>query len=265
MQQMDEFEIKKNRIANSFAQAAITYDKFAVLQRDVADKLLGKINKFKQPERILDLGCGTGYCTKVLKTFFPKAEIISLDIAEGMLVYAKSQNLTTSVCADAEFLPFTDNSFDLIVSSLAIQWCKSYTKLFDDLHRVLRVDGEIHISTFGPDTLQELKQAWSGLDNYVHVNRFAEMKELEKILIEENYSEIKIEKNKLYRHYGSLKSLTQELKAIGAHNMNQGQAQGLGGRQKVSRLKKNFESNFIPELGIPVTYEVYNIYLSNKK
>lgn len=262
--QEEKYSISKKNIANSFAQAASSYDEYAVLQREVADRLLAKVSCLQGPERILDLGSGTGYCTEILRSIFPEAEIISLDIAEGMLSYARTKNKVDSVCADAEALPFIEQSFDLIVSSLAIQWCKFYPKLFEDLQRILCSGGEMYLSTFGTGTLQELKQAWQKVDNYVHVNNFVEKEVLEKCFADCAYSDIDIEQSVTHRYYPSLKSLTRELKAIGAHNMNQGQAKGLGGRQKISSLKRSFEEKYIPGLGIPVTYDIYYIHLSKQ-
>jgi malonyl-CoA O-methyltransferase len=258
MQKLAEYSLAKNRIAYSFSQAAGSYDEYASLQREVADELITNINNAIQPKRILDLGSGTGYCTEKLKVLFPKAQVVSLDIAEGMLTFAKSRNVINPVCADAENLPFIVESFDLIVSSLTVQWCQNYPQLFAELYRILRNGGELYLSSFGPKTLQELRSAWQQIDDYVHVNNFIEVELLKQILAAEGFSELEFQLNMMIRNYPALRNLTKELKSIGAHNMNLGQAKGLGGRRKISKLKSVFESNSSAGDGIPVTYELYS-------
>tara|TARA_R110000772_G_scaffold110050_1_gene213509 strand:- start:1908 stop:2744 length:837 start_codon:yes stop_codon:yes gene_type:complete len=275
MMSLADYKLEKNRIARSFAAAAGTYDAHASLQRSIANKLLAKLaeqelsdsstNKRNKIKRILDLGSGTGYSTKALQNLFPSAEIISLDIAEAMLRHARELHLEDAcnekfVCADAEALPFNPGSFDLIFSSLAIQWCQNYTELFSELKRVLKPVGKIFIATFGPQTLQELKRAWLEVDSFVHVNQFHSERHLQSNINKNDFRYLISQKDKLLVYYQNFEELGRELKSIGARNMNQGRGKGLSGREKIAKLKAAFEKEARQGAGIPVTYQVF--YLS---
>ncbi len=257
-----EFKIEKKRIARSFSKAATSYDAYASIQRHVADKLLAQLKEDANVQRVLDLGSGTGYCTNELHRLYPNAEIINLDIAEAMLLFAASRHKASglnekSICADAEALPFLADTFDIIFSSLAIQWCQNYSVLFSELKRVLKAQGEFHISTFGPETLQEVSQAWQQVDSFVHVNQFNTDLFLNNEINNNGFTKVLIEIDPMLTYYKSFEKLARELKSIGARNMNAGQGHGLNGRKKLSRLKQAFELKADKELGIPVTYQVY--------
>jgi len=257
-----DYKIEKKRIAQSFSQAAASYDSYASLQRKVADKLLEDIEKDSKVQRVMDLGSGTGYCTNELHNLYPNAEIINLDIAEAMLRFASRRHKDCglnekSICADAEALPFLDNTFDIVISSLSIQWCQNYSKLFSELKRVLKLKGQFHISTFGPETLQEVTQAWQQVDSFVHVNRFNTDSFLLNEINNQEFAKVQLADDHMLTYYQSFEELARELKSIGARNMNAGRGNGLNGRRKLLKLKQAFELNSEKALGIPVTYQVY--------
>jgi len=259
--QQAEFTIEKKRIAQSFSQAARTYDSHAALQRKVADTLLAKLSSNPSVQRVLDLGSGTGYCTKALHACYPNAEIISLDIAEAMLLFAANRHQTDgfkekAICADAEALPFIDNSFDVVFSNLSIQWCQNYSVLFSELNRILMPRAIFYISTFGPDTLQELSRAWQQVDSYVHVNHFQPALFLKHQIDKQNFHALQIEPESICMYYQNFEMLARELKSLGANNKNSGQGKGLNGRKKILKLKQAFELN-ADQKGIPVTYQIY--------
>lgn len=259
-----EFKIEKKRIARSFSQAAKSYDSHASLQRTIANNLLAKLSRDKNVKKVLDLGSGTGYCTKALHQLYPNAEIINLDIAEAMLSFASNRQKggsfkEKSICADAEALPFIENTFDIIFSSLSIQWCQNYSVLFSELKRILRPQGIFYISTFGPETLQEVSQAWQQVDSYIHVNHFQSDSFLNNEIKYQGFFKIRIEIEIILTYYQSFEKLARELKSIGASNKNAGQEKGLSGRKKISRLKQAFEFNSDQTLGVPVTYQVFYI------
>ncbi len=257
-----DFKIEKQRIARSFSQAAASYDSHASLQRKVADSLLADLEKDPGVKRIMDLGSGTGYCTNELHQLFPNAEIINLDIAEAMLLFSSKRHQDSglnekSICADAEALPFLANTFDIVFSSLSIQWCQNYSQLFSELKRVLKPQGKFHISTFGPETLQEVTRAWQKVDSFVHVNRFKADSFLLNEINNHLFTEVQLSTDPMLIYYSGFEMLARELKSIGARNMNAGQGRGLNGREKLSKLKMAFELNSDEALGVPVTYQVY--------
>lgn len=255
----DERSFKK-RVAQSFSRAAHTYDTVANLQRNVGENLLRKVGVDLQVKTVIDLGCGTGYFTPHLQKKFPQASVIGVDLAEGMLAVAKARNSekVSFACGDAEHLPFATESVDVIFSSLALQWCQNLEALFSELNRVLKPNGQLVFSTLGPNTLHELKSAWQKVDGYVHVNRFKTINELHDGLRENSFSLVEFEQESQVLKFEKLSDLTRELKALGAHNINRGQAEGLTGRKKIEAFKSAYE-NFRNENTLPATYDVFYI------
>lgn len=257
----------KRLVAASFSRAAQRYDDHAVLQREVADHLLGLVDIQRPVRRILDIGSGTGYCSAPLLKVFPGAELISLDIAPGMLSHARRRygeeyeelhgnTRGAWLCGDAEALPLAGDSIDLVFSSLAIQWCSDYRRLFSEVCRVARPGAQCLFSTFDRGTLEELRQAWARVDDRVHVNRFepadALCAHLEALPVNGLHTETQVRQ----RAYSGLRVLTTELKAIGAHNMNPGQQRGLTTRRALARLEAAFMADAGPE-GRKVTWALH--------
>lgn len=256
--------LDKKQMAHSFSRAATTYDSVAGLQRDVGAVLLKKLEPNPAVRVILDLGCGTGYFTPQLQTLFPQALVVGVDIAEGMLRFAceRQPEIKSWVCADAEYLPFSDQSVDIIYSNFALQWCANLPRLFAELQRVLKVDGQCIFTTLGPDTLCELKSAWAQVDAKVHVNQFHEPALLIAGLQQQGFQLVEFEHKPAVMEFEQLSELTRSLKALGAQNVNRGRAVGLTGRKKIQAFKlayENFRSNNL----LPATYDVY--YLKVKK
>ena len=266
--------INKQRVAESFSKAASTYDSVAGLQRDIGHRLLEKSSVHLHVDgltAILDLGCGTGYFTAALKTDYPDAPLTGLDIASGMLAYARNcrqlgrlpDRQVLWVCGDAENLPLKSESYSLVFSSLAIQWCENSVALFSEISRVLNSGGIACLATLGPKTLCELRSAWSQVDSYQHVNQFQSMDVLLSAL-PDDLEIVESECEMRLLHYTHLKELTHELKGIGAHNMNAGQAKGLTGPARVKAFRKAYES-FRNEQGLlPASYEVYYLMLRKR-
>lgn len=258
----------KRDVARSFSRAAQSYDSVAELQRRVADRLLTSLPECGG-KRVLDLGCGTGYSLPVLADRARGGELVAVDIAEGMLNYARQrcgQSSATEVdqwiCGDAEDLPLADASVDVIFSSLSLQWCHKPRALYTELERVLRPGGVAVIATLGPDTLHELRTAWQEVDGYVHVNAFQPRAAIEGAigasrLTLESWQEIP---EAVY--YQRLGELTRELKNLGAHNVNDGRPGGLTGRQRLTRLTAAYEQFRGDDGRLPASYQVWNITVS---
>ncbi|MFT5709119.1 MAG: malonyl-CoA O-methyltransferase [Oceanospirillaceae bacterium] len=257
-------QINKNRIANSFSNAAVTYDNSAQLQQDVGYELLKLIDAHGvSPDKILDLGCGTGFFSERLASLFPRANLVCLDIAHGMLKHARESRKSQQMqwlCADAEAIPLQNNSIGLLFSSLAIQWCENLSMLFKEIHRVLNKDGMAVISTLGPASLSELRESWVGVDENVHVNSFVSINDLIKQLPASLSLQVCKEQTRVVE-YDKLGQLTSDLKNIGAHNMNVGESKGLTGRFKIKTFKANYEVFRQTNRKLPASYEVYYLVL----
>lgn len=232
-------------VGRSFGAAAPGYDAVAALQRAVGERLLGRLPETGQePRLILDVGAGTGHFAAVLARRFPGAFVVALDLAEGMLHRARErlQGHETGLCAgDAEALPLRKGSIDLIFSNLAIQWCASPLALFREFRRVLRPDGQLLFSTFGPATLSELRRAFAAADGFSHVNDFASVAELAGALAGAGFPGASLDSEIRSIEYPDVLSLMRGLKDLGAHNMTPGRPRHLTGKGTLRKVVEAYE------------------------
>ncbi len=256
--------IDKTRVRISFDKAAGSYDEAAVLQREVADRLLERLDLITlQPSAILDVGAGTGYCTRGLAKRYKKASIVSLDLAPAMLREARARlgvldrwrGRYRFVCGDAEGLPLADDRFDMVVSSLALQWCQDPEVVFREFLRVLKPGGFLVFATFGPDTLKELRTAWSRVDGQVHVSAFPDMHDLGDALIHSRYADPVMAAERFTLTYTDAYGLMRDLKQLGAHNASQGRPHGLTAKGRLRAMVAAYEQ-YRREGVLPASYEV---------
>jgi malonyl-CoA O-methyltransferase len=263
---MNEFEIDKREVRRAFSKAADSYDAAAVLQHEVCQRMLEKLDLMRmQPQRLLDAGSGTGRGTRLLAQRYPEAQVTALDIALGMLQHARgtagwwrklfSGRREHYLCADVEALPLAAQSVDMVWSNLALQWCNDLLATFVELHRVIRNDGLLMFSTFGPDTLRELRIAFAGVDGYNHLNRFADMHDVGDMLVAAGFADPVMEMEKITLTYDDARAVMQDLKRIGAHNATTGRAPGMLGKEKWARVVQNYET-LRRDGKLPTTYEV---------
>jgi len=253
--------LNKQTIANSFSKAAVNYEDSAFLQKEVAGRLLERLELMNvKPKTILDAGCGTGFCTRILNKTFSKAKVIGVDIAEGMIEQAISQNgffnKIDYQLGDVEQLPFANNSFDLVFSNLTVQWVKDQSQTFVELNRVLKPGGLIIFSTLGPDTLIELKISWLKVDQDVHVNKFFDMHITGDHVHSAQFENTVMDRDVITLTYKTMLGLMKDLKSIGAHNMDSNRQRGLLGKSKFEKLKNAYEDFRWEDGQLPATYEV---------
>jgi len=257
-------QIDKGLLKRSFAKAASSYDEAAILQREVCQRLTEKLEYINfEPKRILDIGSGTGFATSSLQKVFPKAEIIALDIALPMLTIARQRNGFWSriknrirfINADAESLPIRDNSVDLVFSNLTLQWVNDLDVVLSEFNRVLRDGGMLLFSTFGPDTLKELRASWQAVDSYTHVNNFLDMHDIGDAMVRARLAEPVMDTEYLTLTYQDIFRLMHDLKDIGAHNVTSHRTRGLTGKDKFTQFQQAYEQ-FRVDGVLPATYEV---------
>ena len=255
------FALDRRAVVRAFDRASASYDAAAALQERVRNELIGRLNELKiTPRSILDLGTGTGHGARALKRRFPKAQVVAVDIAPGMLERARRQSSWlrrfARVRADAYALPFRDGAFELVFSSLMLQWCDDLDAVFAEIARVLAPGGLLLFSTFGPATLAELREAWATTDDASnHVNHFFDAHALGSALMQAQLSEPVLDVDRIVEHYPDALSLMRELKAIGAHNVTQGRARGLTGRRRLSAMVNAYET-LRRDGKLPATWEV---------
>lgn len=246
----------KRQVAASFSRAADSYDSVAALQRSVGQQLLAQLPATISPARWLDLGCGTGYFSRALGERFPASQGVALDIAEGMLRHAMPLGGAQQfIAGDAERLPLRDASCDLLFSSLALQWCADFSAVLSEAERGLRPGGVLAFSSLCVGTLQELRDSWQAVDGFVHVNRFRRFEDYQRLCDQTGLQLLSLQRQAEVLHYPDLRSLTHELKALGAHNLNPGRPGGLTGRARMRALLDAYEQFRQPQ-GLPATYQV---------
>ncbi len=246
--------VDKQRVAANFSRAAETYDCAAALQKRVAARAMLGIPAGFQPERVLDLGSGTGSQTVILNNTFSDAHVTGVDLAMGMLKFSRSRKTEASWCAgDIESLPFKDASFDLVFSSLAIQWCEFETVLAE-VKRVLKPDGLFVFSSLVKGTMAELNHAWQQVDSHVHINGFEPfgLQQQTASLSGFQVNSLKLQHETL--HYPSVVTLLRELKALGVNTVHSAH-QGLMNRTRLQKLEEAYE-NARTEMGLPLSYQV---------
>jgi len=246
----------KRQVAASFSKAASSYDSVAQLQRTVGSELMSRLPADLVPRHWLDLGSGTGYFSRVLAQKLPGSEGIALDVAEGMLRYARElPGAQHYVVGDAEHLPLADDHFDLIFSSLAVQWCSDFARVLAEARRVLKPGGVFGFASLCVGTLYELRDSWQAADGMVHVNRFREFEAYRTLCADSGLHVRSLHVLPHVLHYPDVRSLTHELKALGAHNINPGRPGGLTGRARIQALMTAYEA-FRQDKGLPATYQV---------
>jgi malonyl-CoA O-methyltransferase len=244
----------------SFERASRSYESAAGLQAQVAAELLERLDAFRfAPRVVLDLGAGTGRVTRELRRRYPRALVVALDIAPGMLRearrYQRPWRRFERLCADALRLPLSDASVDLVFSSLMLQWCEPLDAALAEVRRVLAGSGFFAFSTFGRDTLCELREAWARADRYNHVNHFPDMHEVGDALVRAGLMEPVLDVDRIEVGYADVLTLMRDLKAIGAHNVTAGRSRALAGRARLERMQQAYES-YRREGRLPATYEI---------
>lgn len=256
----DAFRLDRERLRAAFDRASAGYEAAARLQARVSAELLARLAPFTfAPRVVLDLGCGTGRVTRELKRRYPRALVIALDLAPGMLREARRHQRLwrrfARVCADALRLPLAAASVDLVFSSLVLQWCEPLEQALAEVRRVLRPGGFFAFSTFGPDTLKELRAAWAQADSLTHVNRFLDMHDVGDAIARSGLAEPVLDADRIELTYPDTLALMRDLKAIGAHNVNAGRPRTLLGAARLRRMTEAYEA-FRRGRVLPATYEV---------
>jgi len=228
--------ISKKRIREDFSNAAITYDDAAVVQVEICERTLERLQMLK---------------------LFPNAQVIACDFAQTML---QQSHCKPALCCDAEYLPIKNQSIDLIFSTSTFQWCEDLNQLFCECSRVLKRDGAVVFSTFGPDTLKELRLSWVGIDEKQHVHEFIDMHHIGDILLANHYQDPVVDREMIVLEYQTVNQLLADLKATGSRGKfsHQGYELGAGltGKQAFSKFIAAYNTYRLENNSLPASYEV---------
>lgn len=261
------------QVRRAFSRSAASYDAAAQLQHAAEARLLESLDylddpalKRDAPQRVLDLGCGTGRASAAMQKRWPKAEIVSLDLALPMLQQARSARprgwlsnpfarVPQQVCADARALPLADASVDVLFSNLCLQWVEDLDALFAGFRRVLKPHGLLLASTFGPETLWELREAFAHADDAPHVSPFADIAGFGDALVRAGFHQPVLDREEETTHYPDLPALMREQRAIGATNALASRRHTLTGRARFAAAAAAYETHRDAH-GLPATWEI---------
>ena len=263
------------QVRRAFSRSAAGYDAAARLQHAVEARLLESLDylddpalKREAPQRVLDLGCGTGRASLAMQKRWPKAEIVSLDLALPMLRQARETSKRSAgwlsnpfarkpvqVCADARALPLADASVDVLFSNLCLQWVEDLDALFAGFRRVLKPHGLLLVSTFGPETLWELRDAFAQADEAPHVSPFADIAGFGDALVRAGFHQPVLDREEETTHYPDLPALMREQRAIGATNALASRRHTLTGRARFAAAADAYETHRDAQ-GLPATWEI---------
>ncbi len=246
-----------NKIRKAFTDAADQYDILTSLHKEIGRELVKKVVRL-EANRILDVGCGTGYVANKAKFFYPESTIVGLDLAEGMLQKASQLHEGIDIQwlqADGKTLPFKDNSFDLILSNLAYQWVLDLPAAFKDARRVLADKGTLNITLFGSHTCQEL------FDSLKHcvpelvqdLRRLPTIKHVQEALIDAGFHDSNVDYELIKVQFKDIWELLTWMKAIGANRLNQ---ESFLGKNVLAKANEYYLQHFPYNNGICVSFEV---------
>ena len=250
----------KTGIRRNFNAAADDYERVAVLQQTVGERLLERLEVIRlEPARVLDLGSGTGRLAAQLAGRYRAARVLQLDLALNMLKKSRENSGSAQrqqlLCADAEHLPLAGDSVDFAFSNLTFQWVAGLGRVFDEIYRCLRPGGLLLFSTFGPDSLKELRNSWARVDDYVHVNAFTDMHDVGDALVRTGFADPVMETETFTLVYDSARALMRELKQLGAGNVNSGRRRSLTGKSTLQAMLAEYLDKY-GNNGVPATFEV---------
>jgi malonyl-CoA O-methyltransferase len=261
--------IDRRRVKRNFDRAAATYDGASVLQREVAKRLLDRLDLIKrQPTRILDAGSGTGLVTRALERRYPAAGILQLDQSLRMLRASRAagsfwRQLTriarapapVRICGDMESLPLHSASVDLVCSNLALEWCERPQQAVREFHRVLSRGGLLMFTTLGPDTLKELRAVMAAESGHPGVHHFTDMHDIGDLLVSNGFADPVVDMEHLTLTYADLSALFADLRASGCQYALTSAHRGLRGSDWPARLERRYAA-FAQDGRLPATFEI---------
>ena len=244
---------------------------FDFLAREIARRMDERLDFIRiAPRRILDLGCGAGHDLARLGERYPDATRIGIDLAEPLLVrsrarlapaghplrrlFGKSAPPVGLAAAEAAQLPLAESSVSLVWANLMLPFIDDPLPVFREMWRVIETGGMVMFSSFGPDTLRELRESLSTHAGE-RVHRFTDMHDLGDALIAAGFSNPVMDMEMATLTYGSLDALFADLRANAANNATLTRPRGLSGRTGWEQSRARYEQRR-REGRLPVTVEI---------
>ena len=219
-----------------------------------------------EPQRILDLGCGTGAMLPALAERYPKAQVIGADLSEPMLCAGRAPRTrlrwlmpflrgakSNLLAADAAALTLASGSQGMLWSNLLLHWLADPQPALREMHRVLEVGGLLMFSTLGPDTLKELRSCFA--DGELRSLHFVDMHDYGDMLVECGFADPVMDVERLTVTYPSLDALFRELQQSGAACAMVDRRPGLMGRHAWRQACDRYEQLRV-DGRLPASFEI---------
>lgn len=262
--------IDQARVCQLFADPArVAASSF--LRREIAGRMFERLSLVKNsPQQVLDAGCGTGTDLSQLQKAYPAAQVLGVDAVPAMLRAASGASQAPRsflsrllpaksgidlVCADFGQLPLGPNSVDLVWSNLALHWHPQPDRVFAEWRRVLRVDGLLMFSNFGPDTFRELRNAFAAMDETPHTLPFVDMHDFGDQLVEAGFTTPVMDMEQITVTYDTVQALLLDARAFGGNPLAT-RRRGLVGRAAWQRMLDALESQRRPDGKLGLTFEI---------
>lgn len=265
--------LQKKRVQKSFSRCAQRYENNALLQKEIAQQLVERqriSSRASIPAKILEAGVGTGYLSQLLRQQIPTAQIIAFDLAFGMLKVAQQKKIPHFhlMAADAEYLPYQDNCFDLVISSLTYQWIDRLKHALSEIHRILKPGAQLYIATLGPASLQELRNSFTQAYQMIkgncpnYLQEFPAAEQINIFLNQTGFTNIIVESQLIRKFYPSPNLLLRTLQEIGASNASKKRPRGLASRKVLQHMEQFYRQTYSSPEGIWASYEIICVQAS---
>lgn len=254
--------LNSNHIRRRFEHAANTFDSADFVHAATRDGLFQRLQPLLvDAHLVVDLGSATGAANKPLNKRFPKAQVISVDVAHNMLQKARNRKSwlakTSFAQANAAALPFANESVDVVFSNQLLPWIAETGTVFTEVARVLRKGGMFAFATLGPDSLREISRAWSQVDDNAHVSQFPDMHNLGDALVNAGLRDPVLDVDRLGINYKDSHALFADLTAVGARNALFRRVQSLTGKQRFANMVRALEDTAV---GGEITLELELVF-----
>jgi malonyl-CoA O-methyltransferase len=262
-------ELDSVQVRRAFDRAAATYSKAAMVAVEVERRMAEKLDYLKlDPARVLDAGSGTGIAHRSLRARYRHAELIQLDVSLAMLKQARAARGMRQwlrelggrarerwVCADFARLPLRSAAVGLVWSNLALAWAGDPLATISEFHRVLEPGGALVFSSYGPDTLKELREAFAAIDSAAHVHPFVDMHDIGDMLIAAGFNAPVMEMERINVTYPDVAAVALDLKSSGQTFASSARRRGLTPPGKWRLMQEQYERSRVGGR-LPVTVEI---------
>ncbi|MBS0350228.1 MAG: methyltransferase domain-containing protein [Proteobacteria bacterium] len=249
--------LDRRHIIRNFDKTASSYHHAAVCQREIADRLLDRLEFVKiAPKVIVEVGARTGYITENLGRCYPDAQLIATDWSINSLQKLTANPNLLRITADPDHIPLASSSADLLIANLVWTWSNNGQDCLREWRRLLKPGGLLLFTAFGPDTLCELRASFAAVDESAHVHLFLDMHDIGDLVLSAQFSDTVMQAERITFNYARLAGLWHDLRGTGFTNVLTSRRRGLTGKNLWRNMELAYHQWVSSEGDWPVSVEV---------